>query len=59
MANFYKITIFIKKKNVYFSYEIFKKIENSWNLPTCSQGKSKVCAEKCGIGFDAFGDQWR
>ena len=37
----------------------FNKIEQSWNLPSCSQGKSKVCAEKCGTGFDAFGDQWR
>jgi hypothetical protein len=36
----------------------FKQLQESWSLPTCSQGKSKVCAEKCGIGFDAFGDQW-
>ena len=37
----------------------FKNIEKSWNLSSCSQGKSKVCAEKCGTGFDAFGDQWK
>jgi hypothetical protein len=37
----------------------FKNIKRSWNFPSCSQGKSKVCAEKCGIGFDAFGDQWK
>ena len=37
----------------------FENIEKSWNLPTCKQGKSKVCAEKCGTGFDAFGDQWK
>lgn len=37
----------------------FKTIENSWYIPTCSQGKAEVCAQKCGKGFDAFGDQWR
>ena len=37
----------------------FKNIEKSWNLPSCLQGKSKVCAEKCGNGFDAFADQWK
>ena len=37
----------------------FKNIEKSWGLASCSQGKSKVCAEKCGIGFDVFGDQWK
>ena len=36
----------------------FKKLEASWNLPSCSDGKSVVCAEKCGSGFDAFRDQW-
>ena len=39
--------------------DFFKKIEKSWNLPSCSEGKSKVCAEKCGTEFDAFGDQWK
>ena len=39
--------------------DFFNKIEQSWNLPSCSNGKSKVCAEKCGTGFDAFGDQWK
>jgi len=37
----------------------FKKIENSWNISSCSRGKAKVCAQKCGVGFDAFGDQWK
>ena len=36
----------------------FKKLEASWNLPSCADGKSVVCAEKCGSGFDAFRDQW-
>ena len=39
--------------------DFFKKIEKSWNIPSCSEGKSKVCAEKCGTEFDAFGDQWK
>ena len=37
----------------------FKRIEESWSIKSCSSGKSKVCAEKCGTGFDAFGDQWK
>jgi MoaA/NifB/PqqE/SkfB family radical SAM enzyme len=48
-----------KPLNEIIEGNFFKKIEQSWNLPSCSQGKSKVCAEKCGAGFDAFGDQWR
>ena len=37
----------------------FMQLEKSWNLPSCSNGKSVVCAEKCGSGFDAFRDQWK
>ena len=37
----------------------FKNLEASWNLPSCADGKSTVCAEKCGSGFDAFQDQWQ
>jgi MoaA/NifB/PqqE/SkfB family radical SAM enzyme len=36
----------------------FMQLEKSWNLPSCSNGKSVVCAEKCGSGFDAFRDQY-
>ena len=39
--------------------DFFKKIEKSWKLPSCDRGKLKVCSEKCGTGFDAFGDQWK
>jgi MoaA/NifB/PqqE/SkfB family radical SAM enzyme len=39
--------------------DFFKKIEQSWNLSSCTQGKLQVCSEKCGTGFDAFGDQWK
>ena len=37
----------------------FKKLQKSWNLPSCADGKSIVCAEKCGTEFHAFGDQWK
>jgi MoaA/NifB/PqqE/SkfB family radical SAM enzyme len=37
----------------------FKKLQKSWNISSCADGKSKVCAEKCGSGFDAFRDQWK
>jgi MoaA/NifB/PqqE/SkfB family radical SAM enzyme len=37
----------------------FEKLQKSWNIPSCADGKSKVCAEKCGSGFDAFRDQWK
>ena len=36
----------------------FKKLQKSWNMSSCADGKSTVCAEKCGSGFDAFRDQW-
>jgi len=39
--------------------DFFQNIKQSWSMISCSHGKSKVCAEKCGSGFDAFGDQWR
>lgn len=39
--------------------EMFDKIKKSWKINDCSQGKLKVCAEKCGKDFDAFGDQWK
>ena len=37
----------------------FKKLQKSWNISSCADGKSTVCAEKCGSGFDAFRDQWK
>ena len=48
-----------KPLNEIIEGNFFKKIEQSWDLPSCSQGKSQVCSEKCGTGFDAFGDQWK
>jgi MoaA/NifB/PqqE/SkfB family radical SAM enzyme len=36
----------------------FKNLEDSWLIPTCEQGKSKICAQKCGEEFDPFSAQW-
>jgi hypothetical protein len=41
-----------------FSTGIFESIENSWNKKSCSDGKLKVCAMKCGIEFDPFAEQF-
>ena len=37
----------------------FEKIQKSWNISSCADGKSIVCAEKCGTEIHAFGDQWK
>jgi MoaA/NifB/PqqE/SkfB family radical SAM enzyme len=39
--------------------DFFKKIEKSWSLSSCKEGKAEICAQKCGNGFDAYGDQWK
>lgn len=39
--------------------DFFKRIEKSWYIPSCNQGRAEVCAQKCGTGFDPFGDQWK
>ena len=36
----------------------FKAIEDSWSCSSVKNGKLKVCANKCGIGFDAFSEQY-
>ena len=36
----------------------FKAIEDSWSCSSVNDGKLKVCANKCGIGFDAFKEQF-
>tara|TARA_B100000029_G_scaffold424498_1_gene432329 strand:- start:1238 stop:2299 length:1062 start_codon:yes stop_codon:yes gene_type:complete len=36
----------------------FKAIEDSWSCSSIKDGKLKVCANKCGIGFDAYKAQW-
>ena len=36
----------------------FKAIEDSWSCSSVKDGKLKVCANKCGVKFDAFGEQF-
>jgi MoaA/NifB/PqqE/SkfB family radical SAM enzyme len=45
-------------KNV-FGTGIFNRIEKSWNINSCSSGKLKVCAMKCGAEFDPFAEQFK
>jgi len=41
-----------------FDTGIFDQIQDSWAKPSCSQGKLKVCAMKCGAEFDPFAEQF-
>ena len=36
----------------------FKAIEDSWSCSSVKNGKLKVCSNKCGLGFDAFSEQY-
>ena len=36
----------------------FKDIADSWNKPSVSTGKLRVCAKTCGTGFDQFASQF-
>lgn len=36
----------------------FKLIEESWNKPSCSQGKLTVCAKTCGKDLETFSKQY-
>ena len=36
----------------------FKAIEDSWSCSSVKDGKLKVCANKCGVGFDAYSEQF-
>jgi MoaA/NifB/PqqE/SkfB family radical SAM enzyme len=42
-----------------FATGIFEDIANSWNKPSCADGKLKVCSMKCGSEFDPFGEQFK
>jgi MoaA/NifB/PqqE/SkfB family radical SAM enzyme len=37
----------------------FKAIEDSWSCSSVKDGKLKVCANKCGVEFDAFTEQYK
>ena len=34
-------------------------IPNSWNKPSCAEGKLAVCAKTCGTKYDAFTEQFK
>lgn len=36
----------------------FKRISDSWSLPSIAGGKLRVCAKTCGTGFDQFASQF-
>ena len=42
-----------------FKTGIFDRIQDSWNKTSCSNGKLKVCAMKCGAEFDPFAEQFK
>ena len=42
-----------------FDTKIFDVIEESWQKQSCDTGKLKVCATKCGVEFDPFGEQYK
>ena len=42
-----------------FETGIFDRIESSWNKSSCSDGKLKVCAQKCGVEWDPFTEQFK
>jgi len=42
-----------------FETGIFDKIQDSWSKNSCSEGKLKVCAMKCGAEFDPFAEQFK
>ena len=45
--------------NKVFDTGIFEDIQNSWSKDSCSKGKLKVCAMKCGAEFDPFAEQFK
>lgn len=38
--------------------DLLSNIETSWNVSSIKEGKLEVCSQKCGIGFDAFKEQF-
>jgi MoaA/NifB/PqqE/SkfB family radical SAM enzyme len=36
-----------------------KDIPNSWNKPSCAEGKLAVCAKTCGSKYDTFAEQFK
>lgn len=42
-----------------FETGLFDKIQDSWNISSCGDGKLKVCSMKCGAEFDPFSAQFK
>jgi len=42
-----------------FDTKLFDVIGESWQKQSCDTGKLKVCATKCGVEFDPFGEQYK
>lgn len=36
-----------------------RKVPDSWNEPSCAEGKLAVCAKTCGSKYDAFAEQFK
>jgi MoaA/NifB/PqqE/SkfB family radical SAM enzyme len=36
-----------------------RKVPDSWNKPSCAEGKLAVCAKTCGSKYDAFAEQFK
>lgn len=41
-----------------FDTGVFDLIQKSWNKKSCSEGKLKVCANKCGVEWDPYTEQF-
>ena len=41
-----------------FNSGIFNKIKDSWNIPSCEQGKLKVCSKNCASTFNPHAAQY-
>jgi hypothetical protein len=56
-----KESINVKKHGLQTVMEngFIQSIQHSWGLPNTKSGKLKVCADKCGIEFDAFKEQYQ
>lgn len=39
--------------------DFFQKVEDSWSIQGCKQGRLQTCGMKCNVGFDPFKAQWQ
>jgi len=45
-------------ENIFETF-LFDDIKHTWNLSSLKKGKLKICALKCGVELDQFGDQYK